>query len=463
MESFGSIHAYLCQHAKDFSLSSLAHGDVPHQIRRAIRLCADERQWRTSPLPRELVFWLSLAMALHRGKSIPDAFASLLADGRGRRLGFPLHPVTDGALAHARKRLGPEPLKAFFECMAARVQPPPSFHGLVVWALDGTRINLADRPANEERFGRPEGSARSGYPQMHVLTLNCTLSHMVRAATWCRVPPDERGGARELIPYLGPNDLVLMDRGLYAAWLLDEIQQQGAHFLVRMPSSVQPIILRERSPGDYDVRIRVKGKKGRTARARRAIDFEARMITYTVNGESYRLLTSLTDPAISKSELIDLYCDRWEIELAYGELKCRLSPPPPASAPTHFRGRSPEMVLQELWATLATYNLVRQLMARGAERAGVPPTQISFSAALNIIRCGCAEIADAPLELLPQLYDRLIDDLAACARKRPRRPRVAPRSTKRPKLRHPPKKPHHRCQPRPPPQIEWVRLPLEAA
>ena len=463
MKTFGSIHACLCRYAKDFSLSSLAHGDVPRQIRRAIHEAADDRQWRTSPLSRELVFWLLVAMAMHRGKSIPDAFASLLADGRGRRLGLPLRPVTDGALAHARRRLGPLPFQAFFERMAERVQPPPSLHGLAVWALDGTRINLADRPANEETFGRPEGSARSGYPQMHVLTLTCTRTHMVRAATWCRVPPDERGAVRELISYLGPNDLVLMDRGLYAAWLLEEIRRRGAHFLVRVPSGVQPIILRERSPGDYDVRIRVKGRRRRGERGKRCIEFEARMITYTVNGESYRLLTSLTDPAITKEELAHLYCDRWEIELAFGELKCRLSPPPPAGAPTHFRGRSPEMVLQELWATLATYNLVRQLMARGAERAGVPARQISFTKALEVIRCSAASIADAPLERLAYLFERLIDDLAACALKRPRRPRAAPRTTKRRKLRHPPKKPHHRCQVRPPVKIAWQSLPPQAA
>ena len=463
METFGSIHAHLCRYAKDFSLSSLAHGDVPRQIRRAIYDTASDRHWRTSPLPRELVFWLLVAMAIHRGKSIPDAFASLLADCRGRQLGFPLRPVTDGALAHARRRLGHLPLKTFFERMAEGVQPPPSFHGLAVWALDGTRINLADRPANEQHFGRPEGSARSGYPQMHVLTLSCTLSHMVRAATWCRVPPDERGAARELIPYLGPNDLVLMDRGLYAAWLLEEIRRRGAHYLVRIASSVRPFILRERSPGDYDVRVRVRSRKGRGERNRRSLRFEARMIEYTVNGECYRLLTELSDPTITKEELAHLYCDRWEIELAYGELKCRLSPPPPASAPTHFRGRSPEMVLQELWATLATYNLVRQLMARGARRAGVPARQISFAAALGVIRCSAASIADAPLERLPNLFERLIDDLAACALKRPRRPRVAPRTTKSRTLRHPPKKPHHRCQVRTPVKVVWQTEPPTAA
>lgn len=454
MKTFGSIHTYLCRYAKDFSLSSLAHGDIPRQIRLAIRDTLDERQWRTSPLPRELVFWLMLAMAIHRGQSIPRAFATLLAESRGWRLGFPLDPVTDGALAHARERLGPQPLKTFFERMAARIQPPPSFHNLVVWAIDGMRINLADQPANEEAFGRPEGSARSGYPQMHLLTLCCTLSHQVRAATWCRVPPDERGAACDLIPYLGEGDLVLLDRGLCAAWQLEDIRKRGAHFLVRLPSNVHPITLHTRAPGDYDVLIRQRGKKGRGERAERAVEFKARMIVYSVNDEPYRVLTDLSDSEITWRELADLYWERWEIETANGEFKCRLSPPPPAAAPTHFRGRSPAMVLQELWATLAVYNMVRALMARAGERAGIPARHISFTDALGVIRNSSAGMANAPLKLLPRLYERLLDDLAACALDRPRRPRTAPRTMKRPTNRYPSRKADDRCRARPPVRIE---------
>lgn len=447
-----SIHACLGRHSKNFSIAALAHGDVPEKIRAAIGDTTGDRQWRSSPLSRRAVFWLLISMALHRMQSIPGAFARLMSDCRGRHLGLPLRPVSDGALAHARGRLGVEPFKVFFERMAALIKPTPSFHGLAVWAIDGMRIDLADRPSNEEKFGRPPGSKRSGYTQLHLVTLCCTLSHMIRAAGWCRVPPNERGVADDLIKQLGSGDLVLMDRGLFAGWLVAAIGDRGADYLVRIASNVRPAILRRRSKGDYDVMIRVHARKGFTA-STRAI--KARMITYKVNGESYTLVTSLTDPAITKRELIDLYCERWEIEISNSEFKCQLAVPPPGRAPTHFRGRSPEMVLQELWATLATYNLVRKMIGVAADRAGIPPRHISFTDAVEVIRNSSASIADASVEQIPHLYLRLLEDLADCARARPRRPRTAPRCKKRRKDRYVPKQDHHRSQYRPPAHIEW--------
>ena len=455
MKDFGSIHAHLRQFSKDFSLASLAHSDVPALIRRCVAESDPNGAWRASPLPRVLVFWLQLGMAIFRNRSIPNVFAKLMADCRGQRLDFPLRPVTDGALAHARARLGTAPFKAFFERMAARVRPAPSFHNLLVWAIDGMRINLADQQANEEAFGRPAGSARSGYPQIHLLTLICTLSHQVRAATWCRVPPDERGPASHLIAYLGPGDLLLMDRGIYAAWLVDDVLKRGSHFLARVAKSVKPVVVRERSRGDYDVLICPRTRANRSKRAQRRVKIAARMIEFCVNGEHHRILTSLTDPTITKQELIDLYLERWEIEIANGEFKCRLSPPPTGAAPTHFRGRSRSAVLQELWATLAAYNLVRQLMVRGAKRAGVPARHISFVDALEVIRSSSACMAGASTSQLPFLYERLIDDLAACAMRRPRRLRTMPRSVKCRFRHYPARRPSDRCTERPPAIIEW--------
>lgn len=455
MNDFGSIHSQFRRFSKHFSLASLANGDVSAEIVHCIvKTCANAAT-RASPLSRQAVFWLQLGMALFRDLSIPDVFSRLIADCRGSRLDLPLRPVTCGALAHARARLGIAPFKEFFESMAARVEPVPSFHGLAVWAIDGMRINLPDQPANEALFGRPPGSARSGYPQLHLVTLICTMTHQIRAATWGRVPPDERGSATELIPHLGPRDLLLMDRGIYAAWLVDDVLKRGSQFLARVTRSVKPTVLRERSPGDYDVLISPRTRKGRGNRTRRKVSIEARMIEFTVSGVHHRILTSLMDPAITKQDLAELYLERWEVEISNAEFKCKLTPAPSGSAPTHFRGRSPDTVLQELYATLAVYNLVRGLMVRGAERAGVSARKISFVKTLRVIRDCSAATATASPSRRAVLYDRLIDDIAACVMRRPRRQRTAPRSVKCARKRYRSKRIGDRCTERPSPEIAW--------
>ena len=63
---------------------------------------------------------------------------------------------------------------------------------------------------------------------------------------------------------------------------------------------------------------------------------------------------------------------------------------------TTFRGLSAPRVEQELWATLALYNLVRRLMADAAEVHHLDPRQISFVDSLEVVRMalpavqGCA-------------------------------------------------------------------------
>ena len=94
------------------------------------------------------------------------------------------------------------------------------------------------------------------------------------------------------------------------------------------------------------------------------------------------LLTSLTDSKMFPAkELIELYHERWEIELAYDEVKTHLLDRQEA-----IRSRTPQGVEQELWGIALAYNLVRVEMERIAAEAKVLPTRISFTAALALIR-----------------------------------------------------------------------------
>ena len=79
-------------------------------------------------------------------------------------------------------------------------------------------------------------------------------------------------------------------------------------------------------------------------------------------------------------EVFDLYRDRWEIELAYRELKSDVM----AKAAT-LRSQTSEGVAQELWATLLMYNLVRKQMADVANSLGVEPLRISFIMSIRTI------------------------------------------------------------------------------
>ena len=98
-------------------------------------------------------------------------------------------------------------------------------------------------------------------------------------------------------------------------------------------------------------------------------------------GDSYRLITTLLDwrryPA---GELIRLYHERWEIEVAYLALRHTLL------GGYVLRSRDRAGAEQELWALLAVYQALRMAMTAAAESAGADPDRASFTIALETAR-----------------------------------------------------------------------------
>jgi hypothetical protein len=125
--------------------------------------------------------------------------------------------------------------------------------------------------------------------------------------------------------------------------------------------------------------------------------------------ETIYLLTSLTDPGIyRKSELSNLYLERWEIENSIDEVKTHQVEATTVNRPVIFRSKSPERVLQEANGLIIAYNLIHALIAEGAERAGVEPVRISFVSALARVREAIPRMESAPTRQLPYLYKTLI-------------------------------------------------------
>lgn len=95
------------------------------------------------------------------------------------------------------------------------------------------------------------------------------------------------------------------------------------------------------------------------------------------------LLTSLLDPgAYPAAELVELYHERWELELGFDEVKTHTL----ERAEALLRCKAPERIKQELWGLGIAYNLVRLAIARVAHQVGVSPTRISYRHAVNFIR-----------------------------------------------------------------------------
>ncbi|MCP3987187.1 MAG: IS4 family transposase [bacterium] len=397
-----------------------------------------------------LVFWLTMALSLMRTLSIPNVLLSLLSSLRLRHGGLGLRPVSDGAIAHARRRLGAEVFRHVFEDLGESVRPEASFHGHRVFAFDGFSSTVADTPANETGFGRHAASrGTTAFPQFTTVLLQCVRTHEVRAARWVGHSGSERPEAWKMLRYLGEDDLVLLDRGFFGIHFFQALGGQGTAFLARSKSNIRPRRRIRRGPGDYDVLLETKWVpehlRARTERGQGTARIPLRQIEYTLDGKTtVWLLTNLMDRSISARELIELYHERWEVEIGIDEIKTHLCGASKGTLQTTFRGRTPEMVLQELWATLTLYTLTRRLIARASRPRRIDPRRISFVDALVVIRGSAPDIERARAADRCARYVRLLEDIADCCMRRWRRPRRFPRVLKIKILDHRRKRPTDR-------------------
>lgn len=175
------------------------------------------------------------------------------------------------------------------------------------------------------------------------------------------------------------------------------------------------------------------------------LTYKVRVIEYRIPGfRRVRLITNLLDPAIPAIEIARHYHSRWEVELVYDSVKTHQSGTRTGQCHTVLRSKRPDLVQQEILASLTAYNLIRHLINEAAGRQSLAPRSISFvDAVQTIINC-IPPMRRMPTERLPAAYEQLLVDVARCQMKRWRRPRKYPRVVKVKMSNFKLKRPNHR-------------------
>jgi hypothetical protein len=393
---------------------------------------------RRRKLPNEAVVWLVIGMALFTNRSVEAVVKHLgLATeedwGDKRPRSATGSPVTSGGATRARARVGAEPLEELFDLTAAKWERETAdldvWRGLRLRALDGTTLRIADSPANEEVYGRP-GSTRTpaAYPQARVVAVLGLGGRMMSDFVVGTYDQGEQTLAQLLYPRLADDTLVLLDRNFvnHAAFVRIPAEGRNRHFLCRgRESGMSFRTIGELGPGDFLIELRVPPHHRSKDRSLPET-VVVRMLEYTIKGFGRRrLLTSLQDPRqYPAEEIIELYHRRWEIELAYGEIKTQTLERREA-----LRSRDPELVRQEIWGLALAYNLMRVMMARAARTAEVPASRMSFRNSLLQIQTFLLMAWNDKPGTLPRLYQDLLDELALLVLPQ-RRARRYPRAVK---------------------------------
>lgn len=430
---------------EELSLDSLFTA-IPLSEIEVVLTDANATQQRHRRLTMIAIVVLIIALHMYSRLSIGFVFKRLV---RGLRFIWPdphWKTPNDSALSYRRYQLGARVLIALFHRVCrplATLATPGAFaFGLRLKAIDGTIEDVADTADNALAFGR-SGSDRgaSAFPQVQgVYLIECGTHAIVDAGFWPYRTSERVGGLR-LMRSVVEGDLVLWDAGFHSFEMIERALAQKAHVLGKLPATVKPEVIDQLSDGSVLAYLRPSDAKRRG----RGDKLMVRIISYEITdpsrphfGERQRLVTTLLDekqaPAL---ELVCLYHERWEIEIAIDEIDThqRIADRP-------LRSLKPVGVIQELYGLLIAHYAIRALMHEAALKAGLAANELSFVGALRIIQDAIPEFQMVDTAMRDQLYDRLLRDLAA-ERLPERRPRSNPRVVKRKMSKFQLKRPQH--------------------
>jgi Insertion element 4 transposase N-terminal/Transposase DDE domain len=357
------------------------------------------------------------------------------------------------ALAYRRKQLAGKPLQVLFHRLArplATHHTPGAFaFGFRLMAIDSTLEAVPDTPANAKVFGRlNSGKGACAFPLVRGIYLQECGTHAIVDATFWPCRPGEQLGAYRLLRSVTPQMLVLLDSGFHGYPFQQAVHATGAKFLSRLPSEDHPEIVEELEDGSVLAWLRPSDKRLR----KQSAPLLVRIIEYTFNdpawpgyGQTHRLMTTLLDPREAPAhQLIEVYHERWEIEISIDEIDTHQR-----LLPRTLRSQTPMGVIQELYGCLLVHYAVRALMVQAAsQEEGLDVDRLSFTHALCVLKRYLPDFQRAEPEDQPDLHRRMQRELRE-NRLPPRRLRSNPRVIKRRASKFDTKRPHHLHPPQP--------------
>jgi len=262
-----------------------------------------------------------------------------------------LHEVSEQAFAQARAKLSLVAIPGLNDWLIARAEQDgfvPRWRGLRLVAADASTVRFGLRASHVKRAALANQILFGLFLPGPDLMLAASLHSL-----------HERGERQFLIEHLdrlSSDDLLLLDRGYPASWLVAVLNHRAIKFCMRVDNTDGGYAcVREfmrSSAIESVVMLRAPNKRD-------ALDYECprkpqrvRLVRHVLpNGEQRVLMTNLFDDKLFPAECFgELYHKRWGIEEAFKRLKHRLNL-------EHVTGLSQQAVAQDVAAKIVCDNL----------------------------------------------------------------------------------------------------------
>lgn len=391
---------------------------------------------RECPLTFPRVITLTLALTANSNAGGVDIqTGQFFSRARHSGLWSDIHAVSRGAVTKARQKV---PAKVFQDILPEAValaydiwpRDPErySWHGMSVFALDGSKFDLPATPEIRKHFDPASGLDHEGkghYPQCLVSTVYDVLRRLPIARTVADAKGSERDELQNLLPCVPLGGVWMFDRGYPSYEVLQLLNQDyRGYYLFRCPAKgTFPAVERFVASGqaeaeiwltpsnNYKRRVAIEDRKRLKALKVRIMRLESPDGTLSV------LLTNLFKrKGFGVEEITALYFKRWRLEEYYRDEKVTL-------ALEKFHSQSVNGIMQELYASMIMSVIARTLMMLSGQLHLEPHQEAQFKNAINALAAEAAWLVSANPVKAVIIFEELLREIARVKYYRPKQKR----------------------------------------
>ena len=365
--------------------------------------------------PPEVVACAMVSGVLSRDDTQRAAVARNNAD----RMQRGLEPASLGtaAFSEARSKLAPEVLigtaRTIAERVGGKLPGGDMWKGMKPFVIDGTTLTASDTIENQRRFPQSATQAEGvGFPILRVVVVQSLATGMIRdlaIAPFTGKGTGEMALAREVMPSIPENALLLGDRYFPSFFLLADLIRRGIHgvfpmhaardvdfrvgkwlsmrdHLVAWDKPPRPAWMTKQEYAKYPDSIEMREIEVHEKRAGR---------------ERLVLVTTLLDAkAHPKADVARMYRKRWKIEIALRDNKDTFGL-------DRINANTPAMIEKIIWAHVLAYNVLLWHMLNACSLFDVELENVSVTAAATVLTVSTPLILAASPEDRPRLFSFL--------------------------------------------------------
>jgi hypothetical protein len=416
---------------------------IPHTLEvTQKRRPQDFTRTRKLPLPKVIICTVSL-VGNGTANGVDTHLGTIFRNARRSGLWPQADAVHRSALSKARHKV---PWEVFQHTLHDAVHlaydlwpddPQYTWHGLSVYAIDGSKYTLPATKALRHEFDQHSGLDQAGkghYPQCLVSTLYDVFRRLPVARTIVSIHGSEREEAAALLPYVPAKSVLLFDRGYPSYDLFRRLTTSRQTFVFRCPaSSTFPAVEAFVASGKVEATLWItpsnKALARLSARQRtRLTAIRVRVILlHHPDGSVSVLITNLLNRRrYPRVEIIALYFRRWRVEDYYRDEKVTLHI-------ETFHARTPNGIRQELLAAMIMTVITRTLMMLVTHQMLTDDRQCQFKNALLTLSAEAALLVPDQPDQATVIFHEVLQEIARVKYYPPNTPRPAqPRINKHP-------------------------------